>query len=61
MKISAGKSLIDGPLCLYDANGDPIALISERRKDAERIALAIVKAVNEAGGLEIEDLRKSDQ
>ena len=59
MKIFAGKARLDGPLCLYDENGDPIALISERRKDAEKIALAIVKAVNEAGGIEIEDLQQA--
>ncbi len=54
MKISAGKARLDGPLCLYDENGDPIALFSEKRPDIERIALAIVDAVNAAGGIEME-------
>ena len=54
MMITAGKANLDGPLCLYDEKGDPIAIISERRPDAEKIALAIVKAVNDAGGLTLE-------
>ena len=56
MKISAGCARIGGPLCLYDANGDAIALLSEKRNDKERIALAIVNAVNDAGGIEIAPL-----
>jgi hypothetical protein len=58
MKISAGSAKIGGPLCLYDENGDAVALISEKRADKEKIALAIVKAVNDAGGIEIQPLQQ---
>jgi hypothetical protein len=56
MKISAGSSKIGGPLCIYDENGDPLLMMNSRRKDKERIALEIVKIVNDAGGIEIESL-----
>ena len=56
MKISAGSASSGGPLCIYDENGDAIALISEKRFDKEIIALAIVKAVNDSGGIEIAPL-----
>ena len=57
-KISAGKARPSGPLCIYDERGDAIALISERRGDAEQVALAIVEAVNNAGGLAIQPAKK---
>lgn len=53
MKISAGSPSMDGPLCLYDENGDAVAMISSRRRDKESIALAIVDAVNANGGIDI--------
>ena len=59
MKISAGSGRL-GMLCLYDESGHSFALLSERRPDAERIALAIVEIVNNAGGIEIEPLPQSE-
>ena len=54
MNIHAGSARIGGPICLYDDNGDAIALLSDKRPDKEKIALAIVKAVNDAGGIEMQ-------
>lgn len=44
--ISAGSSSLGGPLCLYDKDGNALALISDRLACKERIALDFVKAVN---------------
>ena len=59
MKISAGSARIGGPLCLYDENGDAIAMMSDRRPDMNKIALAIVRAVNEAGGIDFVPLSQN--
>lgn len=61
MKISAGCARIGGPLCLYDEHGDAIAMLSDRRPDKERIALAIVEAVNAIGGIEMKPLSEAAQ
>jgi hypothetical protein len=48
MKLSAGSFRIGGSLILYDENGVAIALMADSLKDKERIALEIVRIVNEA-------------
>ena len=60
MKLSAGSANIGGPLCLYDENGDAVAMLSDKRPDKELIALAIVKIINEAGGCPMIPLAQSN-
>lgn len=48
MKISAGIAGVGKPLCLYDDNGDPIALMNEKIPfdKRARLALDIVERFN---------------
>lgn len=50
-ELSAGSSQIGGPLCLYDQDDNPVALMNSKRSDKEAVALAIVDAFNHRNDL----------